>query len=1190
MPRITISYRRDDSLDITGRIFDRLVGHFGREVVFRDIDNIPPGVDFRRHIDRVLDESDIVLAIVGPRWIGPDREQRRLASPADPVRLEIESALRKDKPLIPVLVSRAVMPRPEALPDSLHDFAYRNAIQVDSGQDFDVHIARLIRAMERILRIDQERAATAGTAGVPAPPSTAVAGAERRQLTVMFCDLVGSTALSRQTDPEDLSALIGAYHRAVAERVARFGGYVAKYMGDGVLAYFGYPEAHEDDAALAIQTGLAILDAVPGFAANAAAAQPQVRIGVATGLVVVGELIGEGTAQERNVVGETPNLAARLQSLADPGTLVIAETTHRLAGGLFEYRDLGAVDLKGFAEPVPVWQVLRPSMVESRFEALHAGALTPLVGREEELELLLRRWQRAAAGDGQVVLLSGEPGIGKSRLTAALREHLEGEPHTGLRYFSSPYHQDSALYPFIAQLERGAGFAHDDTPAQRLDKLVALIAPGARDRDEITLIGDLLSLSSGAAELDLNPQRKREKLLAALLHQLDALTRQQPVLMVFEDLHWIDPSSRELLDLMVERVASLPVLLILTFRPQFQAPWAGLPQVTALILNRLDRRESGAMVERIAGDRPLPSELMAEIVERADGVPLFVEELTRVVIEVGAGPGGEALAGAAPLPSSGVPPALHASLIARLDRLGAAAREIAQVGAVLGREFSYELMACVAQKRAEADLQAALDALTGAGLLFCRGVAPRSSYLFKHALIQDAAYDTLLRARRQELHRAAAQTIAAEFPALADAQPEVVARHWSGAGDAERAFAAWRKAGDVAWSRNAFIEAREAYRHALNRLALTPPSPGRDATELELLMATSQMIVATKGSNSPDRVEIHARTEALKAKTGNLVDLARQILGSWTAANAAGNHPSAMAFADRLLDVARRDGGALTRGMATYAQSITRYFMGDLLGAEEHFVSGEAFLSDLGLRRYSIVALTLSHAGYNAAITGRADEARARMRRAFATIEEDAFIKAFVQMASSGLHAMLGEPEQAAVLSAQAIATAAEHGFREVGWCARMFNGWAQAQLGHPDEGARLIREALAAYRANGSLMSVSAFLTGLAEAQALGGALAQSLRTIEEALTVNPQERYWRPETLRVRGDIRRQQGEEELAEADFREAIALAREMSAKAYELRAVTSLARLWRDQGRRGEARELLAPVYGWFTGASAPPT
>jgi tetratricopeptide (TPR) repeat protein len=769
-------------------------------------------------------------------------------------------------------------------------------------------------------------------------------------------------------------------------------------------------------------------------------------------------------------------------------------------------------------------------------------------------------------------------------------EYLPAEPHFLLRYFCSPYHQDTALHPFAAQLERAAGFARDDTPAQRLDKLTTLIAPCASDRDEVTLIADLLSLPSGAAELGLTPQRKREKLLAALLHQLDASARRQPLLMVVEDLHWIDPSSRELLDMIIERAANLPVLLILTFRPEFQAPWNGLPQVTALILRRLDPRSSAAMVEHIAGNDKLPDALMAEIVERADGVPLFVEELTRAVLE--AGPGAEALADAGPLPSpacsrgraSCVPPALRASLVARLDRLGPAAREAAQIGAVLGREFSYDLIARVAQpQRAEADLQAALGALTGAGLLFCRGVAPRSSYLFKHALIQDAAYETLLRARRQELHRTAAQAIAAEFAALAEAQPELIARHWSRAGDAERAFAAWRKAGDVARSRNAFVEARAAYRHALDTFVLTPPSLERDASELELLLAMSQMIAATRGSTSPDRVEITARAADLAAKTGNLGQLAEHIYGSWRRAGVAGDHQSAMVLADRLLDVALRDGGAFTRGLATYAQLWTRFYIGDLAGAENHFVSGQAFLSDRDLRRYFVATWTFSTAGFNAWIMGRADEARARMRRAAATIEDDAFARIIVEWSSSFLHVMRREPEQAATLAAQAIATAAEHGFRQFGLGPRMAHGWAEAQLGDPDEGAVLIREALTAYRANGALVSVPTRLSWLAETHALGGAPADALRTIAEALSVNPTERYWMPETWRVRGDIRRQQGEEGLAEADFRDAIALAREMSAKAWELRAATSLARLWWQQGRRAEARDLLAPIYGWFT-------
>jgi DNA-binding winged helix-turn-helix (wHTH) protein/tetratricopeptide (TPR) repeat protein len=1013
--------------------------------------------------------------------------------------------------------------------------------------------------------------------------------AERRQVTAMSCELTGVAAHVDGMDLEDWREAVGSFRHSISEITRRRAGSIYQYLGNSALVLFGYPAAREHDAEQAVRAGLELCAVIKTLRSAGADATTRCRVGIATGMVIVGDATRVGRDRRQEIVGDAPDLARRLQLSAQPDTVAIEAATWRLIGNLFDCRDFGTIEANSGTEAVRTWQVLKESRVESRFEALRGPVLSPLIGRDEEIELLLRRWERAKAGNGQVVLISGEPGIGKSRLAAGLAERLQAEPYLRLRYFCSPYHQDTALHPFIAQLERAAGFLHDDTTEQRLDKLTVLIAPGARNRDEVTLIADLLSLPSAAAELGLTPQRKREKLLAALLHQLDALARQQPVLMVVEDLHWIDPSSRELLDLAIERAANLPLLLILTFRPEFRAPWNGLPQVTALILSRLNSHSSAEMVDRIAENDKLSDALAAEIVERADGVPLFVEELTRAVIE--AGPGGAALAGAALLPSPagsrgepcGVPPALRASLVARLDRLGPAAREAAQTGAVLGREFPYDLIVRVAQaQRAEADLQAALDGLTGAGLLFCRGVAPRCSYRFRHALIQDAAYETLLRARRQELHRTAAQSIAVEFAALAEAQPEVIARHWSGAGDAGRAVAAWRKAGDVARSRNAFSEAQAAYRHALDRLALTPPSLERDTSELELLLASSQIIANTRGSTSSDRVEIAARAADLAAKTGNLGRLAEHIYGSWRAAGVAGDHPSAMVLADRLLDVARRDGGAFTGGLASYAQLWTRFYIGDLLGAEDHFISSQAFLSDRDLRRYFVATWTLSTAGFNAWIMGRADEARARMRRALATIEDDAFARIIVEWSSSFLHVMLREPEQAATLAAQAIATAGEHGFRQFGLGPRMAHGWVQAQLGHADEGAVLIGEALTAYRVNGSLVSVPTRLTWLAEAQALGGAAADGLRTVAEALSVNPDERYWLPETLRVRGDIRRRQGEEELAEADLRDAIAMAREMSAKAWELRAATSLAQLWCQQGKHAEARDLLAPICGWF--------
>jgi class 3 adenylate cyclase len=532
--------------------------------------------------------------------------------------------------------------------------------------------------------------------------------AERRQLTVMFCDLVGSTALASRLDPEDLREVIGAYHRGVADTVARFDGFVANYMGDGVLVYFGYPQAHEDDAEQAVRAGLALVDVVGRLQAP----EPlRVRVGIGTGEVVVGDLITSGGGQEHGVVGETPNLAARLQALAEPGTVVIGPQTRRLLGDLFECRDLGAIEVKGFPEPLRAYQVVRESAIESRFEALHGATLTPLVGREEEIDLLLRQWHRAKRGDGRVVLLSGEPGIGKSRLTAALHERVEHEPHTRMRCFCSPHHQDSALHPIIAQLERAAGFKREDTPEGKLDKLAALIPASPEDG---ALLAELLSLPTEGRfpPLQLTPRRKKEKTFEAPLRQLEALARQRPVLMLFEDVHWIDPSSRELLDLVVERVARLPVLVLVTFRPEFQPLWTGQAHVAVLVLNRLDRREGAALVRRIVWHRGAAGRC-----RRGD----------RRAHRRGTAEGGNAgtalsRAGAAAL---NVPATLHASLMARLDRLGSATKEVAQVGAALGREFSHELLAAVAQRNA-AELDAALDQLVIAGLAFRRGAPPQS--------------------------------------------------------------------------------------------------------------------------------------------------------------------------------------------------------------------------------------------------------------------------------------------------------------------------------------------------------------------------------------------------------------------------------------------------------------------------------
>ena len=615
-----------------------------------------------------------------------------------------------------------------------------------------------------------------------APPSEAALTAhkpahdtaERRQVTVMFSDLVGSTALSARMDPEDLREVISAYQKCVAETVGRFGGYVAKYMGDGVLVYFGYPQAHEDDAERAVRAGLELIAAVSALKAPVSL---QTRVGIATGLVVVGDLIGSGEAQERGIIGETPNLAGRLQGIAEPNMVVIAEGTRKLLGNLFELKDLGPSDLRGIAGPVRAFAALRPGAIESRFEALHGSGLTALVGREEELELLLRRWSRAKTGEGQVVLLSGEAGIGKSRLTAALMEGIANEPHTHLRYFCSPQHTDSALYPIIGQMERAAGFVFDDAPEAKLGKLDAVLAQTSTSKQDAALLANMLSLPNDGRypALDLAPEQRRQRTLQALVSQMEALAGQSPVLMIFEDAHWSDPTSLEVIGRIVDQIATLRVLLLVTFRPEFTTPWIGQPRVTAVTLSRLPKRCIDAMIDGVIGNKLLPASIRQDIIKRTDGIPLFIEEMTKAVLEADSEDAALRTAAAIPPPILAVPASLQASLMARLDRLGPA-KEIAQTAAAIGREFSHALLAAVVRKP-EAELQAALNRLAAAGLLFRQGIPPHTTYLFKHALVQDAAYGTLLRESRRSLHRRITAALESQFPEIVESQPELLARH-----------------------------------------------------------------------------------------------------------------------------------------------------------------------------------------------------------------------------------------------------------------------------------------------------------------------------------------------------------------------------------------------------------------------------
>ena len=665
--------------------------------------------------------------------------------------------------------------------------------------------------------------------------------AERRQLTIASCELLLG-AENAGMDPEDIREIIRSYHSRVAETACRYNGLVAHTYANTAVLYFGYPEAHEDDPERAVR---AALDLAAATAAPKALTPLHTRVGIATGLVLVGEMTDAGGGQEHGIIGETPNIAAQLQALAEPNIVVIAESTRKLLGNLFDLQDLGTKDLKGIVGPVRAWAALRPSLAESRFEALHGSGLTDFVGRDEELELLLRRWSRAKIGEGQVVLLSGEPGIGKSRLIAELAEAIASEPQVRLRNFCSPQHIDSALYPTIRQIERAAEFTRDDTSLAKLDKLDALLARSATSSSDAALFAEMLSLPNDGRHpaLKLTPQQRRQRTLEALGLQIVTLSRQNPVVMIFEDAQWADPTSIELFSHIVERLPTLRVLLVITFRPEFQPPWLGRPYVTALTINRLASREAGAMIDRIIGDRPIPANIRKDIIERTDGIPLFIEEMTKAVLEADSQSTAARTVAAAPSPT--VPASLHASLMARLDRLGPA-KEVAQIGSAIGREFSHALLAAVARKP-EAELVTALDRLVAAGLLFRQGMPPYATYLFKHALLQDAAYGTLLREPRRALHAQIAETLEGQFAELTQTRPELLARQCAEAGLIERAAGLWGKAGQRSLERSALVEAVALFTRGLDQIALLPATPALRREQVKLQVGLANVLYHSKG-------------------------------------------------------------------------------------------------------------------------------------------------------------------------------------------------------------------------------------------------------------------------------------------------------------------------------------------------------
>jgi class 3 adenylate cyclase/predicted ATPase len=1062
------------------------------------------------------------------------------------------------------------------------------------------HRVKLLDAIAVLRPNASGKAPSADVATTASPASVPPADrAERRQVTVMFSDLVGSTALSARMDPEDLREVISAYQKCVAETVGRFGGYVAKYMGDGVLVYFGYPQAHEDDAERAVRAGLELVAAV---AALRPPVSLQTRVGVATGLVVVGDLIGSGEAQERGIVGETPNLAARLQGVAEPNTVVIAESTRKLLGNLFELEDLGAKDLKGIAGPVRAWAALRPSSVEGRFEALHGSGLTALVGREEELELLLRRWSKAKSGEGQVVLLSGEAGIGKSRLTAALLESVSTEPHTRLRYFCSPQHTDSAFFPIVGQLERGAGFAHDDTAQAKLDKLDVLLAKSSTPSQDAALFAEMLSLPNDGRypTLETTPQQRRQKTLEALTTQLEALSHQKPVLMIFEDAHWADPTSLEAFGRAVDRIKTLGVLLIITYRPEFEPPWIGRPHVTALTLNRLGEREVAAIIDSVGANKSLPASVRQDIVERTDGIPLFVEEMTKAVLEAESEGDARQTAAAIPSPGLAVPASLHASLMARLDRLGPA-KEVAQIGAAIGREFSHALLGAVAGKP-EQELASALDRLVAAGLVFRQGVPPQATYLFKHALVQDAAYGTLLREPRRALHARIAETLEDQFSEIAENQPELLARHCTEAGLIEKAAGLWGKAGQRSLARSALLEAVVQLTRALDQIAALPTSAALRREQIKCQVALINPLTHVKGYAALEtkaaveraRVLIE-QAEALGEPPEDPLLLFSVLYGFWVASYVAFNGDAVRTLAAQFLGLAEKQGATVPLLIARRLMGTSSLHTGEIAQARTHYDEAlklydpskhrslaSRFGQDVRVAALVYRALSLWVLGYPGAAMGETQGAirDAREIGQAATLMFALSIATITQMLCGAYETVRAAVEELAPLANEK---------RALLWEA--FGTAYQGQLllisGKAPAAIQTIDAGLSAFWSTGATVFDPFFLSWLTRAYVEVGQLDAARKCIRKAIAEaeTSGEKCFYAEINRIAGEVARLSPERETAEAEayFERALSVARQQQAKSWELRTAMSLARLWRDQGKPQQARELLAPVYGWFT-------
>jgi TOMM system kinase/cyclase fusion protein len=1038
-----------------------------------------------------------------------------------------------------------------------------------------------------------DQAPVPSPAATPPPPE-----AERRHLTVMFCDLVESTHLAERLDPEDYRDVMRTYQAAGAEVIQRYDGHIAQLLGDALLIYFGWPTAHEDDAPRAVHAGLEMLAALAEVnrrLKQTHRVQLAMRVAIHTGLVVVGEMGGSGH-QEQLALGATPNVAARLQALAPPGSVVISAATHALVQGYFTTSDLGPQALKGMASPVQVYQVLQESGAQHRFEVARRRGLTPFVGRETEVAVLGERWQQAREGMGQVVVISGEAGIGKSRLVQSLYERVAHESHVRLECRCSPYHQHSAFYPIVDLLERTVGFERGDTATTKLSKLEVMLAPLHLPVEApVPLLAALLSIPLGDAyaALSLTSQQQRQHTLTTLLALVTAWAEPQPVLLVVEDLHWVDPSTREFLDLLIDQVPTLPLCVVLTCRPTFQPPWGLRTHLTPLQLNRLSRPQVEAMIARVTSGKSLPPDVVHHIVTRTDGVPLFVEELTRAVLESGVlrqTEGHYELS--APLPGLAIPTTLHDSLMARLDRLGTA-KGMAQWGATLGRQFSYALLQAISQRDEEA-LQRELKLLVDAELLYQRGVPPHATYLFKHALIQEAAYASLLRSTRQYYHQRIAQVLTSQFPDTVATQPELAAYHYTEAGLHEEAIAYWQQAGRIAQERSADEEAIAHLSKGLQGLMTLPETRERDQQELTLCLHLGRSLTATKGWAAPETESAYVRAEELCQQMGDTSRLVSVLWGLSHMYIVRADLTKSREVAARFLLLANQRPDAILLMAAHWLTGQNLVHVGEHVTGLQHLEQAHARYdprqhpTHVTLFGVDVGVFTLSYMSHVLWDLGYPEQAVQRSREALTLAQEmhHPFSIALAHAYAAMLHQFRQEPHAANEHAEMALTLCTEYGFAYYLAWAMIMQGWVLAKQGQ-QEGIAQMHQGLTTLQATGGGLRLPYYLTLLAEAYGHREEAEKGLSLLAEAFAgmQKTEEHRWEAELHWLKGDLllAHSTADPTPAEACLHQALEVARRQHAKSLELRAATSLARLWQSQGKGKEASDLLAPIYHWFT-------